>query len=284
MNAMKRAWPAVVALAVPWWPAWAQTQTPTPPDNPALSEARQQWREANERVGEFPRGHIDLLKWEQRHLPPAATPARPGPALTADEAVRRALRLRPELFGAAPANPVQARERHLALLAHITRVRQAWQDAVLAAQALALQQARSEVADSGAELGRSMVQAGNWSQARLLREQVTQAREGLAMALQCQQETLDALSPDAGARAQLRVLIRHHFEILLGPRSGFIPVMLYEWRSLTAAQRKDVARIKDAYEAAWMPALQALAREGALQAEPAVARLFIFGALNWAVS
>ena len=75
MNAMKRAWPAVVALAVPWWPAWAQTQTPTPPDNPALSEARQQWREANERVGEFPRGHIDLLKWEQRNLPPAATPA-----------------------------------------------------------------------------------------------------------------------------------------------------------------------------------------------------------------
>ena len=108
--------------------------------------------------------------------------------------------------------------------------------------------------------------------------------EGMAMALQSQQETLDALSPDAGARAQLRVLIRHHFEILLGPRSGFIPVMLYEWRSLTAAQRKDVARIKDAYEAAWMPALQALAREGALQAEPAVARLFIFGALNWAVS
>lgn len=195
MNAMKRAWPAVVALAVPWWPAWAQTQTPTPPDNPALSEARQQWREANERVGEFPRGHIDLLKWEQRHLPPAATPARPGPALTADEAVRRALRLRPELFGAAPANPVQARERHLALLAHITRVRQAWQDAVLAAQALALQQARSEVADSGAELGRRMVQAGNWSQARLLREQVTQAREGLAL--------VQARQAERGARERL---------------------------------------------------------------------------------
>ena len=48
--------------------------------------------------------------------------------------------------------------------------------------------------------------------------------------------------------------------------------------------RKDVARIKDAYEAAWMPSLQALAQDGALQAEPAVARLLIFGALNWAVS
>jgi outer membrane protein TolC len=179
MNALPRAWPAVVALAVPWWPVWAQT--PSPPENPALSQARQQWREANERVGEFPRGHIDLLKWEQRNLPPAGASDRSGPALTADEAVRRALRLHPGLFGAPPANAVQARERHQALLARITEVRQAWQDAVLAAQALALQQARGEVADSGAELGRRMVQAGNWSQGRLLREQVTQAREGLAL-------------------------------------------------------------------------------------------------------
>ncbi len=108
--------------------------------------------------------------------------------------------------------------------------------------------------------------------------------EGMAMALQSQQGTLDALGAQAAPRAQLRVLIRHHFEILLGPRSGFIPVMLYEWRSLTAAQRKDVARIKDDYEAAWMPALQALAQAGQLQADPALARLFIFGSLNWAVT
>ncbi len=108
--------------------------------------------------------------------------------------------------------------------------------------------------------------------------------EGMALALASQQATLDALGGDASASAQLRVLVRHHFEILLGPRSGFIPVMLYEWRSLTPAQRKDVARIKDAYEAAWMPTLQALAAQGLLRAAPAVARLFIFGALNWAVS
>lgn len=59
--------------------------------------------------------------------------------------------------------------------------------------------------------------------------------------------------------------------------------MLYEWRSLTAAQKKGVSKVKDGYEAIWMPVLTALARQGALQAEPAVARLFIFGALNWAV-
>ena len=59
--------------------------------------------------------------------------------------------------------------------------------------------------------------------------------------------------------------------------------MLYEWRSLTPVQRKGIARIKDSYEATWMPVLEALAQQGALQAEPGVARLFIFGALMWAV-
>ncbi len=107
--------------------------------------------------------------------------------------------------------------------------------------------------------------------------------EGMTMATQSQQQALDALPAKATPSEQLHTLIRHHFEILLGPRSSFIPVMLYEWRSLTPAQRKGIARIKDSYEAAWMPALEALVQQGALQAEPGVARLFIFGALNWAV-
>ena len=108
-------------------------------------------------------------------------------------------------------------------------------------------------------------------------------REGMEMAAASQQQALAALAVDADAHARLRVLIRHHFDILLGPRSGFIPVMLYEWRSLTAAQKKGVSEIKDAYEAAWMPTLQQLADAGWLRGEPAVARLFIFGALNWSV-
>lgn len=37
------------------------------------------WRQANEDVGRFPRGHVDLLKWEQGQRPPASAPA-PGPA------------------------------------------------------------------------------------------------------------------------------------------------------------------------------------------------------------
>lgn len=108
-------------------------------------------------------------------------------------------------------------------------------------------------------------------------------QEGMTHAAESQQAALDRLSADATPREQLCALVRSHFETLLGPRSDFIPVMLYEWRSLTAEQRERIAAIKDAYEAQWMPVLSALSRSGALRAEPALARLFIFGALNWTV-
>ncbi len=107
--------------------------------------------------------------------------------------------------------------------------------------------------------------------------------EGMAQASASQAKALSALPDQATPRDRLHVLIRHHFEVLLGPKADFIPVMLYEWRSLTAQQRKSIAHIKDGYEAAWMPALDALHASGDLQADPVAARLFIFGALNWSV-
>jgi AcrR family transcriptional regulator len=85
------------------------------------------------------------------------------------------------------------------------------------------------------------------------------------------------------AREALRVLVRNHFEVLLGPDSDFIPVMLYEWRSLSEAERTEVNRLKDGYEAVWVPVLQALRASGELQGDPALSRLMIFGALNWSV-
>lgn len=59
--------------------------------------------------------------------------------------------------------------------------------------------------------------------------------------------------------------------------------MLYEWRALTPEQRARIGALKDRYEAAWMPVLGSLRRSGSLRARPEVARLFIFGALNWTV-
>jgi AcrR family transcriptional regulator len=108
-------------------------------------------------------------------------------------------------------------------------------------------------------------------------------QEGMAFATQSQKDALAALPQGASAREQLSSLVRQHFEVLHGPRADFIPVMLYEWRSLTPAQRQEIAALTDAYEACWTPVLDALHGQGVLRAAPAAARLFILGALNWSV-
>ena len=112
---------------------------------------------------------------------------------------------------------------------------------------------------------------------------------GMHSALQRQAATLSALHALAPARgapspeAALRALIRTHFDILLGPDSDFIPVMLYEWRSLAPKQRAAIAKLQHNYEAAWLPLLQALRQAGRLHADVHLARLLLLGALNWSV-
>ena len=106
--------------------------------------------------------------------------------------------------------------------------------------------------------------------------------EGMQQAIARQHAAFTHTTADS-ARECLRRLIRHHFDVLLGPDSDFIPVMLYEWRSLAPEQRKAITELKDDYEAAWIPVLQALHDTGQLQAPVGLARLMIFGALNWSV-
>lgn len=84
-------------------------------------------------------------------------------------------------------------------------------------------------------------------------------------------------------RGLLAVLIGNHFNVLLGPGSDFIPVMLYESRAITASQRALLATLQGEYEAPWVPVLQALHDAGLLRADVKLARLMIFGALNWSV-
>ena len=106
--------------------------------------------------------------------------------------------------------------------------------------------------------------------------------EGMRSAMARQAAALEAAAPSApDAAALLHVLIRNHFDVLLGPGSDFIPVMLYESRSITARQRASLARLQGDYESVWEPVLQALSDQGRLQAPVKLARLLIFGALNW---
>jgi TetR/AcrR family transcriptional regulator, cholesterol catabolism regulator len=59
--------------------------------------------------------------------------------------------------------------------------------------------------------------------------------------------------------------------------------MLYESRSLSARQRSELAHLQREYEGAWVPVLQALHASGRLRGDVGLARLLIFGALNWSV-
>jgi len=107
--------------------------------------------------------------------------------------------------------------------------------------------------------------------------------EGMEHAVRSQQAALDGVRADALPQERLAALVRHHFEILFGPEGDFIPVMLYEWRSLSEVQLQAVNELRREYEAVWVPVLQALRDSGELQGDPSLARLMIFGALNWSV-
>jgi len=104
--------------------------------------------------------------------------------------------------------------------------------------------------------------------------------EGMRAALARQAQVL---LPDADPAVVLRRLIRSHFDTLHGPGRDFIPVMLYESRSLNTRQRSAISRLGREYEAVWVPVLAALAASGRLKADLGLARLLIIGALNWSV-
>lgn len=108
--------------------------------------------------------------------------------------------------------------------------------------------------------------------------------EGMRTALARQRAAMQAHGwADLAPEAQLRILVQVHVEVLLGPGNDFIPVMLYEARSLSPRQRKLLGQLTSEYEALWMPVLTALHAQGQLHAPVGLARLLILGALNWSV-
>jgi AcrR family transcriptional regulator len=106
---------------------------------------------------------------------------------------------------------------------------------------------------------------------------------GMHSAIARQVQAIDGALPPADAREALRRLIQVHFEVLLGPGNDFVPVMLYEHRALSPAERATLAQLQVRYESVWTPVLQALHDGGQLQAPVKLSRLLILGALNWTV-
>lgn len=76
-------------------------------------------------------------------------------------------------------------------------------------------------------------------------------------------------------------LVRVHLETICGDGHDFIPVMLYDWRSLTPPNRRRVIALKDRYDALWQKVTDELQAGGTMMGDAQLARLFTFGVLNW---
>jgi AcrR family transcriptional regulator len=79
-------------------------------------------------------------------------------------------------------------------------------------------------------------------------------------------------------------LVRTHYGILHDAGSDFIPVMLYDWRSLPTRYKRRIIELKDGYDAIWQRTLDELHVQGLLHADPKLARLMILGAINFSAT
>lgn len=106
--------------------------------------------------------------------------------------------------------------------------------------------------------------------------------EGLHLGLARIQQVLgDTTLPAAERFARL---VRTQYGILHDTGSDFIPVMLYDWRSLPAQYKRRIIELKDRYDAIWQRTLDELHAQGLLRADPKLARLMILGAINFSAT
>jgi AcrR family transcriptional regulator len=106
--------------------------------------------------------------------------------------------------------------------------------------------------------------------------------EGLRLGLERTQQVLaDATLPPVERFARL---VRTQYGILHDTGSDFIPVMLYDWRSLPAQYKRRIIELKDRYDAIWQRTLDELHAQGLLRADPRLARLMILGAINFSAT
>jgi TetR/AcrR family transcriptional regulator, cholesterol catabolism regulator len=75
-------------------------------------------------------------------------------------------------------------------------------------------------------------------------------------------------------------VIRTQLGTILDDAHDFVPVLHYEWRSLTPARRRVVA-LKDRYDALWQGLIDELQQAGHMPGDAQLIRLLILGAVNW---
>ena len=124
------------------------------------------------------------------------------------------------------------------------------------------------------------MQSGSWVYHFATKQDILEAvmHEGLVAAL----ARIEAIAAaDQPPRATFERLVRTHLDTLLGPGQDFIPVVLYEWRSLQPAARRKIKVLLKRYETIWQEVIAALQRDGVWPGRTQIDALLLFGALNW---
>jgi outer membrane protein TolC len=179
--------PGLLAVAAPYDPA-----APVPgmtydavssQSSATTAMGETDWHSANDTVGAFTRGHIDVLKWEAENL---STETREtvsdGTPLSPAEAVRVALANRPDLYATTDMSALERARADVAAVSFARDVQRAWVAAVAADQSLRLAYDAFEATEAGTELGVRMTRVGNWGQDRLVREQLALTDAGIRLA------------------------------------------------------------------------------------------------------
>jgi hypothetical protein len=131
------------------------------------------WRQANDAVGQFLRGHIDLLRWEQQNaLAATSLQTAPGKPLALAQALAWARQGQPQWVARANASAIERQQLQRQAQAAGLELERAWVQAVVAQQALRYQSDVLEATAAGAELARRMAQIGNWSRAQYVEQEV----------------------------------------------------------------------------------------------------------------
>ena len=76
-------------------------------------------------------------------------------------------------------------------------------------------------------------------------------------------------------------MIRTQLATILDDAHDFVPVLHYEWRALTPANRRRILALKDRYDALWQRLIDELQQAGHMPGDAQLTRLLILGAVNW---
>jgi TetR/AcrR family transcriptional regulator, cholesterol catabolism regulator len=104
--------------------------------------------------------------------------------------------------------------------------------------------------------------------------------EGLVAGLATTEAIVGSTLPP---REKFHALVRAHLETVLGEGHDFIPVLLYQWRSLSPDLQAKIIDLKDRYDQLWQRVVDELKEAGLIRADSKVARLLLLGAVNYSM-